>query len=388
MKRHKIVSVGMFLSGLLITSCNSGGSSSTPSNNLQYDIIVDAGSSGSRAYVYQIKNDNHDKKILDLFEVSNKIPLASFSSNPQSSGTTGIAPLLDQAIAKLNLDYNITPNKVTTNVLGTAGMRLIPESIQTAIYQNVASTIKNKGLRLGKTETITGQKEGVYSWADVNYLSGAFTTSNLQGIIEVGGASTQVAFMTSDIFNPNSVVVKVNSRPYNIYSISFLGLGSDQAREKMNLTPEHNYCYVNGYNKDNIVGNFDLNKCSINYESILSEPLFASLIKLSLVPDFSTQSFVGLGGIYYALNFWKMEHNPTQELLLSNINETCSKNYTELEQLYPNAFKLYDTCANATYVSLLLYNSLQINNSQLISTNKIANQALTWTLGYELLSQN
>lgn len=370
--------------GICMAGC-AAGSNTANANNPEYNIVVDAGSSGSRVYVYQINRMANSSQIANIFESSNKIPLASFAPNPESAGSVNINPLLMDAINILKANYNVMPNQVTANVLGTAGMRLIPESSQMAIYQNVATAIKNDGLILGKTETISGQQEGLYSWVDVNYLSGSFTSTDSVGIIEVGGASTQMVFNTSDVANPNVIILKINHKTYAIYSVSFLGLGLDQARDEMNLISNHDSCYIKGYNSGAISGDFNLNLCKNNYRSILSKPEFDGLGKIPTIPRYSTQAFIGTNGLYYTLNFWGIESNPTQELLRSNINATCYKNYSFLQNLYPNSFKLYNQCANATYMDVLLYNTLNIGNNHLTATNKIANTTLTWTLGYVFL---
>lgn len=382
-KRNLISICILSTTAMFLAACNSGGSSTT--NNTSYQMVVDAGSSGSRVYVYQVNSGTSLPSITDIFESSNKTGLATFKNNPESAGSVGIQPLLDSAISFMNTTYGIPPQQIRASVMGTAGMRLISEPAQTAIYQYVTNTIVNDGLILGDVGTITGQDEGLYSWADVNYLQNNFNgAQTTNGIVEVGGASAQVAYSTSSVSSSNIVSTTINGQTYNVYAISYLGLGQDQAVASMQaLNPStKGQCYPTGYTSASITGAFNFSGCTSNYAAVTGQ-YGESLSTMSSQAGFSSNNFIGLSSVYYALDFWGITQTPTQ--LVPMINGTCNLSWTDMQASYPGNKYLFGQCANATYMNQFLYGSLKLGSSQLTSLNTINDTALTWTLGYLLI---
>lgn len=294
-------------------------------------------------------------------------------------------PLLTGAINFL-ATYNVPPQQVRTSVLATGGMRLIAESTQTAIYQSVTNTIIGDGLILGDVGTISGQNEAVYSWSDVNYLQNNFSANQTtNGIVEVGGASAQVAF-TSSGNNANIVPVTINSQVYDVYAVSFLGLGQKEANRQMKAlnSATQQSCYPAG-SPENLSGAFSLSTCTSNYAAVTNS-YGESLSTIYQQPNFDTQNFIGLSSIYFALNFWNITQQPMS--LVPSIMGTCNLPWMTLQGLYPNDAFLSAQCATSSYVNQFLYGSgsLRLGSNQLTSLNEVNGTSLTWTLGYLLVS--
>ena len=357
-------------------------------------FVIDSGSSGSRIYVYKKVINEMKLDIVSLFEDKINVPLASFVNHPEEAGEKGIKPLLEQAI-KFIKDKEPSVNTLTikTSVLGTAGMRLIPEESQSKIYANVAEVIKKENLLVGETKTISGQYEGVYSWVDVNYLSGKFNALEQKtfGLLEVGGASAQIVFQTSDTQNPNVTKVTINGVSYNVFAISYLGLGQDVVRNTLNndkstISNENNVnnCYPSGYTslESHITGAFVYNDC---LNSILKyvQSKFPDIFELYKITDYAQEKFIGVGAVFFVLDFWKILDN--EEMLENKIKDNCSQNYTQIEQAYPKAYNLYNVCANSVYEEELLNNVLKLNAKNFSAINTIGTTSLTWTLGYLLV---
>lgn len=382
---------------ILFSACNSGTSTTTSPATYPYQFVVDSGSSGSRIYVYSKVNTESGFVLTDLYEKKTNTPLASFAANPTAAGTS-IMPLLESAIQYLTLSgvTGVNTASIPTSVLGTAGMRLIPESSQAQIYANVAESIAASGLMVGQVQTITGQYEGVYSWLDVNYLqSNLSNVTATNGILEVGGASAQVAFATTAAQSSNAAIMTINAngRDYNVYSTSFLGLGQDYARAIMNNGENHNQCYPAGYtfngnnspyftNALSINGDFNYNGCVGNYESVINN--YPLINGINQVANFYTQNFVGVGSVYYALNFWGIESSPN--LLANDIQQTCVEQYSQMKNDYPNAFNLQNQCANSVLINNMMFNNLQFESNQLYAVASINGTNLTYTLGFALIN--
>lgn len=379
---------------VLLSACNSGSSnSSIPS--YPYQFVIDSGSSGSRIYVYNKVNTESGYVLTDLYEKKTNTALASFANNPTAAGTS-ITPLLESAVQYLtsSVESSINLANIPTSILGTAGMRLISESAQEQIYANVAESIVSLGLKKGQVKTITGQYEGVYSWLDVNYLQNNLSNkAPTNGIFEVGGASAQVAFATTTSEASNSEVVTIiaNGRNYNVYSTSFLGLGQDYARAVMNSEVNHNQCYPTGYTFNgintpyfsdalNINGSFEYNGCESNYDSVIND--YPAINTVNQTDGFYSQQFVGVSSVYYALNFWGIESNPSQ--LTNNIQTTCTETYSQIQSEYPQAFNVQNQCANSVLINNMMFNNLQFKPNQLYSVLTINGTSLTYTLGFAL----
>jgi hypothetical protein len=362
----------------------------TNSQSAQYTIVVDAGSSGSRLHIFQY-DTAYDKTssvpvIQDIFSESVKPGLSSYANNPDAAGAS-LKKLLDDAIAQLNSQGVHDLQSVSVNVLGTAGMRLLPDAQQTAIYQSVTSEVTQEGFHAGSIQTITGQNEGVYGWLDVNYLMQRFQTHDPVGAIDLGGASTQITFKTNDTTRPaDEVKMTLAGQTYTVFSKSFLGLGGDQARDTMNTKSLAKTCYPSGYVFNKIdEGYFNFEACSTLYSAIIDD----HDVKNQIAPlDYHTQQFVAFSGVYYAFNFFDVAKRPEKNGVESRIKDICGRTWSELQKKYPTEPEkfLSTYCAGGTYIDALLYNTYQLQGSQLTVTNSIDQHDIDWTLGWVLYS--
>ncbi|MCH83787.1 apyrase 6-like, partial [Trifolium medium] len=76
--------------------------------------------------------------------------------------------------------------------------------------------------------------EGVYAWVVANYALGTLGGDPLEttGIIELGGASAQVTFVSREAMLPLfSRTVKFGNVTYNLYSHSLLHFGLNVAHD-------------------------------------------------------------------------------------------------------------------------------------------------------------
>lgn len=202
--------------------------------------IIDAGSSGSRLYVYEIIDNG--KKIDVLY------PTVGQEANSKGRALSSVPNHNDSVkifLTTMTSKYNqsSTTGKIPLYILATAGMRMVSkgkaDSIYARIYQ-IANKEKLNGFHLEKAMTISGRYEGLYAWIAANYKNGklGFNTSSTEkpltyastpyGILEIGGASMQIAFAMNRT-DANNISRKGFS---NIYSISYLGGGVDQIFQK------------------------------------------------------------------------------------------------------------------------------------------------------------
>lgn len=357
--------------------------------NEHYMIFIDAGSSGSRLHLFQYKPDSNFFQIKEVFSESVKPGLSSFYNQPEKTPSSLQKMLVDAAqyLATQHIDQKVTP----INIMGTAGMRLLPEDKQKAIYLSLKRYIqKNYHFPIHQVKTISGQDEGLYAWMDVNYLAGSFKTHNPTiGSIDMGGASTQIAYETESVDNDVNIMT-INQKEYAVFSKSFLGMGQDQTFNKMLQNNDAGSCFPPNYKYDNQneVGHFNLDACRASFSAIIQSNHVSEELK-----PMDNKSFIAFSGIYYVFNFFNSVNNPNQSVLEAHIQEGCSGDWEQLKKNNPQVPEKYlaTYCANAVYQDELLFDTYKLRSSQLKVSTQINNTDLDWTLGaalYELTQFN
>ena len=239
----------------------------------EYRIVIDAGSSGTRLSLYQITANGNGAypqvtwlTTLKLGSTDKGIDDFVRTANPGEVNTKVIGPLF----TKLQTDYTnnanwlATAQNVKVDLLATAGMREAEAKHGKAAIDNFYALIKTYITNQAKTgssapanrtstaeevRTIDGNsEEGVWSWTNLNdhycrYFKAnpdplaecANTTNGMYGVVEVGGASTQVSFPVSGNTDPanNRYAVTIGGKSATVYNKTFLGLGQDLARTSM-----------------------------------------------------------------------------------------------------------------------------------------------------------
>ena len=141
-------------------------------------------------------------------------------------------------------------------LLATAGMRLLTEEQQVEILKETCHFFKTQSnFRIDKPSSagpcgssiriITGEEEGLFGWLSVNYLMDGFTglsqDRTTYGFLDMGGASTQIAFEPSlaERNNPENNLIEVRLRllsgeeiVHKVFVTTWLGYGTNQARER------------------------------------------------------------------------------------------------------------------------------------------------------------
>lgn len=409
--------VAHLLSLVALAACSSSSYLQRPVETLT--AVVDAGSSGSRIYLYATTTHGSGFEIKQLF-TNKDTPhgLAWYDGNqgadsaPANAGVSGIQPLLSALQAFMD-SSGIAKKQVNVNVLATAGMRMVDADTANAIYQSVKSTIARNGFAIRQVGTLSGQNEGLYAWADVNYLAGNFKTGAVtQGIVDVGGASSQVAFVTSSRQDPNVVTLRVNGVPYPVFSVSYLGLGQSQARLAMLKDSASggvnaSVCYPNNSTGSPATYDADAGKIRISstgssysaacygvYENVISSISAGTdngypITQISSLKDFNTTQFVGLSSIYHVLKDWGAlgATHPQQSLEDAVASKCLGHNaWPRVLAQYKNVPSVFsqNACANATYLNAYVYGrqSLGIHPAKLSSSATINSSELSWTRGF------
>ncbi|KAL6513905.1 hypothetical protein OROHE_019361 [Orobanche hederae] len=204
--------------------------------NKKYGVVIDGGSTGTRIHVfkYEVRNGN---LVLDFSDKG----LVSMRVNPGLSAHVEDPDMAGHAVAEL---VEFAKSNVPRDQLGeseirlmaTAGMRLLKDGDQDRILNACRSVLRASGFRFRDdwAAVISGSDEGLYAWVVANYALGTLGAdpSQTTGIIELGGASAQVTFVTDEPIPPEfSREIKFGNFTYNLYSHSLLQFGQNAAFE-------------------------------------------------------------------------------------------------------------------------------------------------------------
>lgn len=439
--------------------------------DLSYAIMIDAGSSGSRVQIYVWTNKSPDPRSLlpikflkdpvtgaDVFM---KIePGLSTTAKNASTASEYLDPLLQFAAKHIPSNKH---SRTPLYVLATAGMRLLEPEMQKLILDNLRTQIPRKYGFMFPAEharVITGKEEGLYSWIALNYLSGKFDHSinpqnpiaiNLEGrkvttrertigMLEMGGASLQLAFEISDKHDLQEIKHRMGlnvdqlkdqlfelqlgcdshdeDHTYLLFIKTFLGLGANQARNlylkslfssnsttdpclnrgnKVNATVDGNTFTLTG------TGNFVT--CRRRLEKLLSTPCPASGNNTTTSPAnscpfeelsrtrvaFEGTEFYGFSEFYYSLHdVLGLNGDYIYDQVRTAASAYCETDWSVIEKrklknLYPQANddRLGCQCFKSAWVTSILHSGLKMPNGydsfHTIST--IKGNMVQWTLG-------
>ncbi|KAM3129195.1 hypothetical protein pb186bvf_018670 [Paramecium bursaria] len=220
--------------------------------------MFDAGSSGTRVYVYSW--DCRQSQTMPYINLNEATPEQRVKPGISSyvNNLDGLTQSLTQLIEFAKQNVPPSMQKFSPIFLGaTAGMRIISPEWQVKIIDHIRRMFQLSGFlfdNLQWARILTGQEEGAYLWLSVNYLLDSLKKETAL-TIDLGGASTQIAYQPSGTIQENELdIIIPNVNVYQIYSISHLYYGMDQALMKVHeqlkkdniiISP----CYHKGYDE-------------------------------------------------------------------------------------------------------------------------------------------
>ncbi|KJK89972.1 hypothetical protein H633G_06212 [Metarhizium anisopliae BRIP 53284] len=230
--------------------------------NSQYGVILDAGSSGTRLYVYKWKHPilaSQNASSLELrtlpklkLKKSKKVHpgVATFAEDVASIGPKHLQSLINMALSEVPSE-NVS--KTPIFLMATAGVRLLPEPQQASLLKGVCKFLQmNTKFHLPdcgeRVQVISGETEGLYGWIATNYLLGALDRPkehvhgkghHTYGFLDMGGASAQIAFApntteaerhANDLKLVRMRRLDGSSVEYKVFTATWLGFGANKAR--------------------------------------------------------------------------------------------------------------------------------------------------------------
>ncbi|XP_062848292.1 ectonucleoside triphosphate diphosphohydrolase 3 [Trichomycterus rosablanca] len=411
------------------------------SSGLKYGIVLDAGSSRTTVYVYQWpgEKENNTGVVSETTKCSVKGPgISDMDAKAWSS--------LRECMVEITKTIPANQHNSTPVFLGaTAGMRLLhqkDEQKSNTILYEIQEYLRSLPFVFHNASIISGQEEGLYGWITVNYLMGNFLERNVWnawihphgaktvGSLDLGGASTQIAFMAPDDARGQDLIrVSLYGYEYNVYTHSFLCYGKNEAEKKVladlvKRSPDsqriNHPCLPDGYNTT-IPGKdiFD-SECTKNTRPSrfnpdrnitflgLSDPagcksLVKKIFDLKSCKGKANCSFDGVyqppvtgdfmayAGFYYSVLPLDLPGSNSLEKFNKSMWSMCSKSWKELRSGNTPEKFLKSYCYSANYVHTLLADGYKFNaaNWESLDFQKEVNHtSVAWSLGYMLAQSN
>jgi len=422
--------IGVLLCFCAAFSCNVQAAPKTAEK--KFAVIVDAGSSGSRIYVYQYDSSAEVPNLEPIKDKSGKPwnykvkpGISSFEGN-----LGGIKAYVQDLLKHLNdeVPESAFPRaswaKTPFMWFATAGMRLLSTQ--------VADDITNKLRQIGHDKkvvpfqffdrwarTLSGEEEGAFAWISLNYKNGLFTKKGVEdyGVVETGGASSQMTFLSRGNILSNKFNVIIDRKVYPLYTHSFLYFGQEQIQMRIfkneclcknsksacqaclssagvyNGKPVKSACLISGYtrkvtinyngvNKDIImVGTGDPTQCALemdylfraDYDCFTKPCSFAGIYQ----PPFDTnKKFYGTSAIRYALmglGMLKTTEEVTWPQVRAAADKKCSSSLKDLDSKNDYAWSY---CLSGMFVAK------EFEHLQFAKDHRITIESFdSWTVG-------
>jgi guanosine-diphosphatase len=212
---------------------------------VQYALMIDAGSTGSRIHIYKFNNCG-PSPVYEYEVFKQRRPgLSNYKGEPLGAASS-LDELMDEAerVVPESL-WKCTP----VAVKATAGLRLLGAVESAEILEAVRQRLREKyqfSLRSDEDVVIMdGKDEGLYAWITANYLLDTIRAnsppeSTSYAVLDLGGASTQIVFEpVFDEKRPDSMLeegehkydLEFAGKKRVLYQHSYLGYGLMKARE-------------------------------------------------------------------------------------------------------------------------------------------------------------
>ncbi|XP_061911346.1 ectonucleoside triphosphate diphosphohydrolase 1 isoform X2 [Entelurus aequoreus] len=396
----------------------------------KYGIVLDAGSSHTTVFIYQwpAEKDNNTGRAEQKHACNVKGPgISSYSGTPWKAGESLRACMQE-------VEENIPGKRHAETPLylgATAGMRLLEKANSSAseeVFKAVSETLQKFPFSYQGARILSGQEEGAFGWVTVNYLDDRLKQGlETTGALDLGGASTQISFvskMFDDSESPgNSVTFRLYGNDYNLYTHSFLCYGKDQAL-KMALAHQTQAgpqalldpCMHPGYNKTEDYSSLYDSPCvsdrkpqgaparfqhsgSGNFQQcqdVVRNLLDSSQCKHSqcsfngVYQPTLEGMFGAFSAYYYAMSFLNLTDTSVPlQAVKERIGSFCATPWEQVQQQNPKIKLkyLFGYCFTGTYLITLLtegYNFTSETYSSIKYVHKIKGSEAGWTLGYML----
>ncbi|XP_059180655.1 ectonucleoside triphosphate diphosphohydrolase 1 isoform X2 [Centropristis striata] len=396
----------------------------------KYGIVLDAGSSHTALYIYAwpAEKENNTGRVEQKLSCKVKGKgISSYASDPLKAGESLRLCMQEAEQYVPSKRHHETPLYLGA----TAGMRLLNmenSSASDKVFGAVEAALRKFPFSYQGARILSGQEEGAFGWVTVNYLDDRLEQGlETTGALDLGGASTQISFV-SDKYDGsespnNSVTFRLYGNDYNLYTHSFLCYGKDQALKLMLAHQSQagpasllDPCFHPGYTtimnysvlydspcvsdrkpqgapvsfthngrgdflrcQDAVKRVFDFTSCK--YSRCSFNGVFQPMLQ---------GPYGAFSAYYFVMNFLNLTDTSIPlETVKEKLQRYCATPWNQITQQHPDVKVKYlaEYCFSGTYILTLLtegYNFTSQSYSDIKFIKKIKGSDAGWTLGYML----
>lgn len=376
-----------------------------------YGIVFDAGSTSTKAYVYEWEHKTtaflpmvslsmSDDKVPRTYRVRPGIG----TLNPNATTVSSyLDPLMDWACA---LIPNEKKSSTPIYFMGTGDMRQLDDTTQGALLTSVRVKLQQSGFKFdgSQASVLSGSEEAAYGFLSVNELYGYFSTEDskpqIHGSLDMGGVSSEIAFISADHPPANyTFTTEINGTLYTLWAQSADGLGVNEARYYLNMTLYLNStgstvsdpCAPVGYFENAtiqiagkwvsfmLIGSSDYAACVAQVNTLV-----ARLTKSLPAPPIRGTTFVVADHYLDVKKFYKLKDNANLLELQAKVSSFCMLDYNHALSHHSDFAKdVQNFCFMGNYIVSLLrdYYGFDPTLRRILWKDSIKKAPVSWTLG-------
>jgi len=397
--------------------------SSVIAQDVQYGLVIDAGSTGSRIYIY--KWDHTPGETPRVEEIIVKDPAVGKQSvNPGVSSFAADPPKVAESLQPL-IDFaaHYVPKSAHSSshlyLAATAGMRLLEVDDRERVMAQIRNFFKTKcpfKFEDVNARVISGEEEGVYGWIQLNYAFNKIGKDSRNGdgvtyaALDLGGASNQITFQPSQDIMAHIFPVVFDKKVYRLYTHSFLNFGMDRALARSyekqyedNKQPAvlKDPCFLEGFSETveilgkqvKVEGTSDPAACREVSKNLLfvDTPCMNEPCSVQGVyqPSISGKTYAMSSYYYYVALLGLTDETETWQGSVKDLEKVaqdfCKLSWDDAQKKYPKASASYlkSYCFRGSYIIALLNDGFHYppTEKSLVFSNKVENTQMGWTLG-------
>lgn len=259
----------------------------------RYGIIVDAGSTQTRLYIYQWEGPSNASFSAHV-KPYNEIGTGKHAQYVKDGGIADMRPSELPDFFSDMIKYaesQLPKNKLSSVpifIKATAGVRILSEAKRFAVVETLKKYLSDRSKspflfdkKLG-VQILSGEFEGSFDWLSINYLAGTLRKDSVEKSvisIDMGGSSLELTFEPTETLMEGAFPLRVNGTDVILYTQSYLKFGRNQAllryqQDLLSMFPDSKVvsdpCFPKGYEElSHRNGQEILFKGSGNYELCL-----------------------------------------------------------------------------------------------------------------------
>jgi hypothetical protein len=358
----------------------------------EYALFIDAGSSGSRIHLYKWQQDD-DAPIPLIEEIALGKDCRKTGPGLAKQKSSDVGKSLERLTncARSELDDRVENlNKIPLYLLATAGMRLLKrddEPLHEEKMEQVRAYLQSAPFDLRDASTIDAKEEAIYAWVTANYLNRNLTTktgNGTIGILELGGASGQIAFVPQNQMPEDTNVVHIAGNKYRVYARGYDGVGKTEITKAFE---NEKSCFPRNYEGS---GEGDYDTCQKRIIEFLKTTDRSALRRLreETPPDYDG-NFLAISNYYHTPSFFGQENVLDYGKLEGAGSKYCTEDWEKIAADNPDVPPkfLSGHCLMSAYIPALLSAGFRVEDDDgRVKLRLGGSEAdVDWTLGALIL---